>query len=88
MRVFNTVKCFLQPMNIMQPHEKVDRYPYAARLVRVRSAVEHRTLNRETPGSNLICFRFEAWSFSLSRRRPSLFSRVNEYLDIHYCGNV
>ena len=35
------------------------------------SAVECRPINRESPGSNLLCCCFEDWSFSFSLRRPS-----------------
>ena len=46
------------------------------------SAVECRTRNQESPGSNPVCCYFEDWPFSFSPRRPSSLSCINEYLAI------
>ena len=47
------------------------------------SAVKRRTRNRESPGSNPLCYRFEVWAFSFSP-----LSCINEYLAIDAGGNV
>ena len=52
------------------------------------SVVECRTRNRESPGSNPLCFRFEVWAFSFTSRRLSRLSCINEYLAIDSGGNV
>ena len=52
------------------------------------SAVERRTRNREKPGSNPICYRFEVWAFSFSPRRPSSLSCISECLVLDSDGNV
>ena len=46
------------------------------------SVLECRTRNRESPGSNPLCYRFEVWAFSFTSRRLSRLSCINEYLDI------
>ena len=52
------------------------------------SVVEWRTLNRGSPGSNPLCYRFEAWIFSFSPCRPSSLSCINEYMTIGSGGNM
>ena len=52
------------------------------------SVVECRTRNRESPGSNPRCYRFEVWAFSFTSRRLSRLSCINEYLAIDSGGNV
>ena len=49
---------------------------------------ECRTRNRESPGSNPRCYRFEVWAFSFTSRHLSRLSCINEYLAIDSCGNV
>ena len=51
------------------------------------SAVECRTLNRESLGSNPI-FCFEAWTYSFSPRRPDSLSCIDEYLTIDSVENA
>ena len=46
------------------------------------------TRNRESPGSNPRCYRFEVWAFSFTSRRLSRLSCINEYLAIDSGGNV
>ena len=60
------------------------RYPAPA----VAQLVECRTRNRESPGSNPRCYRFEVWAFSFTSRRLSRLSCINEYLAIDSGGNV
>ena len=58
---------------------------------RSSSVVECRTHNRESPGSNPLCYRFEDWAFFVhSHRRPciNVLSCINEYLAIDSGGNV
>ena len=50
--------------------------------------IECRTCNRESPGSNPLCYRFEVWAFSFSSRRLSRLSCINEYLAIDSGGHV
>ena len=52
------------------------------------SVVECRTRNRESPGSNPICYRFEVWAFSFSSRCLSRLGCINEYLTIDSGGYV
>ena len=52
-------------------------------MERGSSVVECRTRNRESPGSNPLCYRFEVWAFSFS-----VDSAVNEYLAIDSGGCV
>ena len=52
------------------------------------SVVESRTRNRESPGSNPRCYRFEVWAFSFTSRRLSRLSCINEYLAIDSGGHV
>ena len=52
------------------------------------SAVECRIRNRESPGSNPLCYHFEVWAFSFSPQRPSSLSCINEYLTLDGGGNV
>ena len=54
----------------------------------VAQLVECRTRNRESPGSNPHCYRFEVWAFSFTSRRLSRLSCINEYLAIDSGGNV
>ena len=54
----------------------------------VAQLVERRTRNRENPGSNPLCYRFEVWAFSFTSRRLSRLSCINEYLAIDSGGNV
>ena len=54
----------------------------------VAQLVECRTRNRESPGSNPRCYRFEVWAFSFTSRRLSRLSCINEYLAIDIGGNV
>ena len=54
----------------------------------VAQLVECRTRNRESPGSNPRCYRFEVWVFSFTSRRLSRLSCINEYLAIDSGGNV
>ena len=55
---------------------------------KVAQLVECRTRNRESPGSNPRCYRFEVWAFSFTSRRLSRLSCINEYLAIDSGGNV
>ena len=57
-------------------------------LQRGSSVVECPTRNRESPGSNPLCYRFEVWAFSFCSRRLSRLSCINEYLAIDSGGNV
>ena len=57
-------------------------------MERGSSAVECRTRNREGPGSNPLCYRFEDWAFSFSQRHPSSLSCINEYLAIDSGENL
>ena len=52
------------------------------------SVVECRTRNRESPGSNPLCYRSEVWAFSFTSRRLSRLSCIHEYLAIDSGGNV
>ena len=52
------------------------------------SAVECQTFNRESVRSNPICCCIEASTFSLSPRRPSSFSCIDEYLIKDSCANM
>ena len=54
----------------------------------VAQLVECRTRNRESPGSNPRCYRFEVWAFSFISRRLSRLSCINEYLAIDSGGDV
>ena len=54
----------------------------------VAQLVECQTRNRESPGSNPRCYRFEVWAFSFTSRRLSRLSCINEYLAIDSGGNV
>ena len=54
----------------------------------VAQLVECRTRNRESPGSNPCCYRFEVWAFSFTSRCLSRLSCINEYLAIDVGGNV
>ena len=54
----------------------------------VAQLVECRTRNRESPGSNPRCYRFEVWAFYFTSRRLSRLSCINEYLAIDSGGNV
>ena len=60
------------------------RGPWSA----VAQLVECRTRNRESPGSNPRCYRFEVWAFSFTSRRLSRLSCINEYLAIDSGENV
>ena len=40
------------------------------------------------PGFDPLCYLFEGWAFSLSPRRPSSRSGINEFLAIDSNGNV
>ena len=61
-----------------------DPYVWSA----VAQLVECRTRNRESPGSNPRCYRFEVRAFSFTLRRLSRLSCINEYLAIDSGGNV
>ena len=52
------------------------------------SAVECRTHNQGSPGSNPLCCRFEICPFPFSQRRHSSLSCINEYVAIDSGGNV
>ena len=54
----------------------------------VAQLVECRTRNRESPGLNPRCYRFEVWAFSFTSRCLSRLSCINEYLAIDSGGNV
>ena len=54
----------------------------------VAQLVECQTRNRESPGSNPRCYRFEVWAFSFTSRRLSRLSCINKYLAIDSGGNV
>ena len=54
----------------------------------VAQLVECRTRNRESPGSNPRCYRFEVWAFSFTSRRLSRLSCINEYLAIDSGGDI
>ena len=62
--------------------------PYHSMWSAVAQLVECRTRNRESPGSNPRCYRFEVWAFSFTSRRLSRLSCINEYLAIDSGGNV
>ena len=67
----------------------VEHFHYNSLFVeRGSSVVERRTRNRENPGSNLRCYRFEVWAFSFTSRRLSRLSCINEYLAIDSGGHV
>ena len=72
------------------PHDKV----YWVRILLLcpvehgSSVVECRTCNRESPGSNPLCYRFKDWIFSLSSRHLSWLTCINEYLAIDSRGHV
>ena len=70
------------------PAELRSRLIESAHLVLGSSVVECRTRNRESPGSNPLCYRFEVWAFSFTSRRLSRLSCINEYLAIDSGGNV
>ena len=57
-------------------------------MERSSSVVECRTRNRESSGSNPLCYRFEVWAFSFISRRLSRLSCINEYLAIDSGGIV
>ena len=57
-------------------------------LERGSSAVECRTRNRASPGSNPLCYFFDVWAFSFSPRLPSSLSCINESLATFNGGNV
>ena len=63
-------------------------YSLAISMSAVAQLVECRTRNRESPGSNPRCYRFEVWAFSFTSRRLSRLSCINEYLAIDSGGNV
>ena len=69
-------------------HGAAEHSARMANLERGSSAVECRTRNRESPGSNPRCYRFEVWAFSFTSRRLSRLSCINEYLAIDSGGNV
>ena len=52
------------------------------------SAVECRTRNRESPGSNPLCYRFGVLAFSFSPSCPISLSCINEYLAIDGGGHM
>ena len=60
----------------------------ATGICAVAQLVECRTRNRESPGSNPRCYRFEVWAFSFTSRRLSRLRCINEYLAIDSGGNV
>ena len=62
--------------------------PFSCQWSVVAQLVECRTRNRESPGSNPRCYRFEVWAFSFTSRRLSRLSCINEYLAIYSGGNV
>ena len=72
------------------PETTSRKYGYADDLVWsvVAQLVECRTRNRESPGSNPRCYRFEVWAFSFTSRRLSRLSSINEYLAMDSGGNV
>ena len=57
-------------------------------MERGSSAVECRTRNRESPGSNPLWYRLEVWAFAFSSRLLSRLSCINDYLAIDSGGNV
>ena len=59
-----------------------------AYVERGSSVVEHRTRNRDSPGSNPLCYRFAVLAFSYSPQCPSSLSCIIEYLAIDGGGNV
>ena len=69
-------------------HDAAEHSARMANLERGSSAVECRTRNRESPGSNPRCYRFEVWAFSFTSRRLSRPSCINEYLAIDSGGHV
>ena len=73
----NTYTTRVQPLYIIQKR--------AILWSAVAQLVECRTRNREIPGSNPRCYRFEVWAFSFTSRRLSC---INEYLAIDSGGNV
>ena len=54
----------------------------------VAQLVACRTRNRESPGTNPRCYRFEVWAFSFTSRRLSRLSCINEYMAIDSGENV
>ena len=52
------------------------------------SAVECRTRNRESPGSNPLCSWFKVWVLSLSPRRPSPLSCLNVDPESERCART
>ena len=79
-------------IDLLKTFDRVPREePYCACetiVERSSSVVECRTRNRESPGSNPLCYRFEVWAFSFTSRRLSRLSCINEYLAIDSSGNV
>ena len=58
-------------------------------MERSSPVVECRTRNRESPGSNPLCYRFEDFCIFRSLHcRPCRLSCINEYLAIDSGGNV
>ena len=75
------------PVYPRYPSPKVPSCSYSVWSA-VAQLVECRTRNRESPGSNPRCYRFEVWAFSFTSRRLSRLSCINEYLAIDSGGNV
>ena len=81
------------PINNNKSHTHLWIVSYPPRMIRchpsaVAQLVERRTRNRENPGSNPLCYRFEVWAFSFTSRRLSRLSCINEYLAIDSGGNM
>ena len=91
-----TSNCWICLESLKGPHPvSLDTYPlntsigvYIHLVQRGSSALECRTLKRESLGSNPLCYSFEVWAFSFSPRCPSSLSCVHEYLTRYSGGNV
>ena len=91
-------KWYLTSILNVHPVRQEDYWPNMQMLYRlsyrahvwsaVAQSVECQTRNRESPGSNPRCYRFEVWAFSFTSRRLSRLSCINEYLAIDSGGNV
>ena len=81
--VFNFLYLFL-----FFPFVSGEVLPATSSVERGSSVVECRTRNRESPGSNPLCYCFEVWAFLFSSRRLSRLSCINEYLAIDSGGHV
>ena len=88
--IYRSNKCFSFCANICIIVNIIPRYFILSFHLwsAVAQLVECRTRNRESPGSNPRCYRFEVWAFSFTSRSLSRLSCINEYLAIDSGGNV